>query len=299
MPLSQSDTRAGGAPLFGLSLALLCGISFACNSALAKIAFEEGSDPLTIITLRTTFAALVVALVVVLWPPKVRLTRRQRLWALALGVNVAIYSYGLLSAIEYIPVALAVIIFYTYPLIGAAILWATGRDAVPRPMAVALVLAFTGLVLALEVWRFHLDPLGVAYASLGAIFMGVLLVLNSRLVGSGDSRPVTLHMMPVAAAIYIVALAVDGGPSLPQSTLGWFAAFGVAGFYSFSIIGVFIAISMAGPIRVGLAMNIEPVSSLLFGWFVLGQVLEAVQVAGMAVVVGAIVLARLAPGRSR
>ncbi|MBM3560385.1 MAG: hypothetical protein FJX53_11025 [Alphaproteobacteria bacterium] len=299
MPRSLTDARPGGAPLFGLLLALTCGVSFACNSALAKIAFEEGSDPLTIITLRTTAAAVVVAIVVAIWPPKVPLTRHQRLWALALGVIVAIYSYGLLSAIEYIPVALAVIIFYTYPLIGAAILWTTGRDTVPRPTAIALVLAFTGLVLTLEVWRFYLDALGVAYAAMGAIFMGVLLVLNSRLVGSGDSRPVTMHMMPVAAALYIVVLVADGGPTLPHSTLGWLASFGVAGFYTFSIIGVFIAISMAGPVRTGLAMNIEPVSSLLLGWFVLGQVLEAVQVAGMAVVVGAIVLARLAPGRSR
>lgn len=289
------DARPGGAPLFGLLLAMMCGVSFACNSALAKIAFEEGSDPLTIITLRTTFAALVVAVVVLVWPPKVRLTRRQRLWALALGVNVAIYSYGLLSAIEYIPVALAVIIFYTYPLLGAAILWTTGREAVARPTALALVLAFAGLVLALEVWHFQLDAVGVAYAAMGAIFMGILLVLNSQLVGSGDSRPVTLHMMPVAAAIYIAILLASGGPALPHSALGWYASLGVAGFYAFSIIGVFIAISMAGPIRVGLVMNIEPVSSLLLGWFVLGQVLSTVQVAGMALVIGAIVLARLAP----
>ena len=293
------DARPGGAPLFGLLLSLLCGVSFACNSALAKIAFQEGIDPLTIITMRTTFAAVVVAIVVLLWPPKVRLTRRQRLWALALGVNVAIYSYGLLSAIEYIPVALAVIIFYTYPLLGAAILWTTGREPVARPTAVAFVLAFAGLVMALEVWHFRLDALGVAFAAMGAIFMGILLVLNSQLVGSGDSRPVTLHMMQVAAVIYIVVMLFEGGPTLPTSTLGWCASLGVAGFYSFSIIGVFIAISMAGPIRTGLAMNIEPVSSLLLGWFVLGQILQAVQIAGMALVVAAIVLARTMTGRSR
>lgn len=296
---SDVAARPANAPLFGLLLALACGISAACNTVMARIAFEEGSDALTIVALRTTAAAIVMAAVLALYPPATRLDRRQRLWALALGAIVAVYSYALLSAIEHIPVALAAIVFYTYPLLGTAILWAIGRERVVPSTAIALVLAFAGLVLALQVWRFELDAVGVAFAAIAAIFMGVLLVLNSRLVGSGDSRPVTLHMMPVAAAIYIVALTLEGGPALPVSPLGWAAAIGAASLYSFSIITLFVAISMAGPIRTGLAMNVEPVSSLLLGWFVLGQVLDRIQVAGMALVVVAIVLARTMTGRSR
>ena len=84
-----------------------------------------------------------------------------------------------------------------------------------------------------------------------------------------------------------------GDSPLPRTPLGYAAFFGVGAFYSFSIIGFFIAVSWIGSVRTSLLMNFEPVASMFLGIIVLGQVLEPSQYLGAALVVGAILFSML------
>ena len=69
------------------------------------------------------------------------------------------------------------------------------------------------------------------------------------------------------------------------------AFFGVAVAYSFAIIIMFFANAMIGPVRTSLFLNFEPVSTIILGFFVLGQVLTPLQLLGAAIVIAAITLA--------
>ncbi|MEK9796693.1 MAG: DMT family transporter, partial [Alphaproteobacteria bacterium] len=195
---------------------------------------------------------------------------RRRLAALGIGAILALYSYGVLGSIQFIPVALAILIFYTFPLLTSVYMWVTGRAQPTWATAAALVVAFVGLALALDVTGGHLSLAGVALAAMAALGITAVIVLNNRVVGEGDSRPVTLHMMVSATTIFAVITWAAGDFALPSTATGW-TAFALGPMaYAAAIVTIFIAMSLAGPVPTSLSMNLEPVASMLFGFLALG-----------------------------
>lgn len=279
-------------PWLGYALIFLVATSFAVNSTSAGVAYAGGSDVLSVVTTRTAIAALALFCFMRLRGVPIALPPRQRLIAFALGVPLGLYSYGLLGAIEYIPVALAVLIFYTYPLFTGIVAWLIGQERMTPVTAVALVTAFVGLALALDVTGDRLDWTGVAMAGFAGVMLTALLLLSSRLIGGGDSRPVTLHMLATAALGFALASLLRGDFNLPETGTAWLGFAAVPVFYTFSIIGFFYAASMIGPVRTSLFMNFEPVASMCFGFLLLDQRLGATQILGAALVIAAILVAR-------
>ena len=279
-------------PWLGYVLIFLVATSFAVNSTSASVAYGGGSDALSVITTRTVIAALALLVFMRLRRVPIALPPRQRRIALALGVLLGLYSYGLLGAIEHIPVALAVLTFYTYPLFTGITAWLIGQERMTPVTAGALVTAFIGLALALDVTGDRLDWTGVAMAGFAAVTLSALLLLSSRLIGGGDSRPVTLHMLTTAALGYALASLLRGDFNLPETGDAWLGFAAVPVFYTFSIIGFFFAAAMIGPVRTSLFMNFEPVASMTLGFLILDQRLSATQVLGAALVIAAILVVR-------
>ncbi len=285
------------APLIGIALAAAAAVSFATNVSIARIAYDGGSNPLSYLTLRSAIALVVVFVLLRATRTPLQLPRRQRLTALALGCLMALYSWGILSAIQFIPVALATLIFYTYPLLTAAYLWLTRHERFTIAGGAAVIVAFVGLAIALDVTDAVPDLRGVALAALAAVGLTTVMILNSRIVGRGDSRPVTLHMLTSATAAYAIVTLALGDAALPATVAGLWAFFGGPLFYAFAIIAIFIAMSKLGPFRTALTMNLEPVSAAILGFVLLGQSLNPLQVFGIALVIAAVVFVQLSRAR--
>lgn len=301
---SSARLRARPTELRGVVTALLVACAFATNSALARMAYEGGSNAVSVLTVRTAIA--LVALLVLLRVMRLPFTLplRQRLSALALGVLLAIYSYGLLGSIQYVPLAVGLVTFYTYPLLTALASAALGREHLSPITLVMLLVALYGLTLVLDLEHAPANPIGIAHALAASVTFTALLLLSDRLRGDGDSRPITAHMLITAVIAYVAASVVTGAFALPQTQLGWIGFIGCPVFFSFGFIALFEAVRLAGPVPAALVLSIEPVISALLGYLLLAQTLTSWQTVGVALVVGAIVAARLpaalrdAPARS-
>jgi hypothetical protein len=96
------------------------------------------------------YAATLAFSLLMLWLREpLRIPLRQALIAWGLGAGQAIYSWCLYLSFEHLPVALAILAFYTYPLLTALLGWASGQQRPDRYVLLALLLAFAGLALAL------------------------------------------------------------------------------------------------------------------------------------------------------
>lgn len=280
--------------LLGAALAGAAGIGFAANSTAAKLAYEGGSNPLTYLSLRSALAAALVLTIILVLDRSTKMPWRRRLAAIGLGAILTVYSYGLLAAIQFIPVALAVLIFYTFPLLTSIYMWISGRERPTWLSVGAILVAFFGLALALDVTSGQLNLEGVALAIMAALGITVVVVLNNRLVGTDDSRPITLHMMLSAMTLFVVITLVLGNFALPQTGLGWTGILVGTSAYAFAIVTIFIAMSYAGAVPAALSLNLEPVASMFFGFVILGQTLSALQISGAALVIAAVLSVRLA-----
>lgn len=295
-PAAASARRS----LFGLILVLVSALGFAAGSSAAVIAYQSGATPVSLMTTRLAFTIVALYLFVRATGGTPTLRGRDRRMTLLMGFLMGTQGYCLLAAVGLVPVALAVLTFYFYPLLIGLGVHITGQERVTPVLAGALVLAFGGLVLALDVTGGGLDPLGIGLALTSAVVMAIYAIVTRPIIDrAGDSRSVTLVMHYTALPAFMVADVVLGEFPLPTTGDGWIAFAAVLVFYTIAVTAFFSAVGMIGPVRTSLGMNLEPIFAIVFGFVMLGQVLTWKQLLGAAIVIGAVFMVKLQGFRPR
>ena len=284
--------------VLGIAVIVGVGLLFALGNTLANVAYAGGSDPVSLSTARFLFPAIALAAILALARKPPTLPRRDGLVALALGIVTAVYTLALLSAIEILPVALAVLIFFLFPILTSVILAVVGWERLPLTTIAAGVVAFAGLALALGVNRQALSVEGVIYGGIAALGLAIVSAVSSRIIRSGDPRPVTLYILTMASAVAIVIVLFRGEYLLPHTVSGWWGFGGSVLFSGIAMVGFFVAISLIGPARATLFQYAEPLFTMATAFLLLGQALTALQILGAIVVVGALVGEKVVRGRT-
>lgn len=165
-----------------------------------------------------------------------------------------------------------------------------------------------GLVVVLDIptWLSNADAMGpewVAGIGFGLVaafvFACALWITEHRLSQVGSTLRSLLTMQTVFFAMIIGGIlgAVPGGMSLPENSQGWLGLVFLALLYAGGFSTLFIFVPRLDMARNAPVMNIEPVASLVIGYFVLGQMLSPSQLVGGAVVVSGIVALSLSKQR--
>ena len=273
----------------GIAVIVGVGVFFALGNTLANIAYAGGSDPVSLSAARFLVPAIALAAILALAGKPTALPRRDAAAALALGIVTAVYTLALLSAIEILPVALAVLIFFLFPILTSVILALMGWERLPLTTIAAGALAFAGLTLALGVNRQALSFQGMIYSGIAALGLAIVSAVSGRIIRSGDSRPVTLYILTTASAVAFGIVLFRGEILLPQTVSGWWGFAGSAVFSGIAMIGFFVAISLIGAARATLFQYAEPLFTMGTAFLFLGQALTPLQILGAVVVVGALV----------
>jgi drug/metabolite transporter (DMT)-like permease len=134
---------------------------------------------------------------------------------------------------------------------------------------------------------------GVLFGITGAaVFACALWITDHRL----SKLPGTVRSMLTMAVVFIssalagVAGWLPGGMDLPTANAGWIALACLILLYGMAFSTLFILVTRLDIARNAPVMNMEPVAGLVFGWLILGQLLNGVQVIGGVIVVGGIVM---------
>lgn len=273
----------------GIIVALAAAAGFALANTSATVAYQGGSNPLTVAAIR--FLVPTAALIIWLRLSNVSLALpwRDAIAAAFLGVVTALYTWALLRSFSSIPFALAVLIFYLFPLMAAVIVAGFGWEKFSWKTGAAIVVALAGLALALDVRGGSLNAEGVALALSAALGLAIVVAVSSRIFRKGDARPLTLYMAAAASVVLLTLCAVSGDFALPHTTPGWIGFVAAASLYGFAMIAFFIAITMIGPVRTSLLSYADALLSAALGVVVLGQALTMFQVAGIALVILALI----------
>ena len=285
--------RLADRPLAATLFIAATATTFALGSTVIRFAYNAGAGTLTIVMTRTTIAAAALALLLVVRRVPLRLAPRERWAAPLIGLVMAGYSGAFYMGLEYMPVGLTVVTFYTYPIVTGLILWATGRERIGPGGMIALPLAFLGLMLALDVSGQSFSLIGAAWAMLGSLGFAAVLILSALLLPKqADTRPRTLVMLATAGLACIVATAASGAVWFPTNPGGWAALLGSALCYAVAMTSILYAAAALGATRVAVVMNVEPLASIVLTFLILGERLRPVQLVGALCVVAAIFLFR-------
>jgi drug/metabolite transporter (DMT)-like permease len=283
-----------GAPR-GLLLAVLCGVSYGLAPALTRLAYMAGTDVFTVTAGRFVAGVVALTALVMLARSANRLSARANWGSLGLGLLSSVTSLGYMGAIFFIPASLAVLIFYSFPLVVAfAARWTEGEPLTSAKF-VGLAVALLGLAIALGVTFEGLDPIGIVLgfvAALGAA--GHMLAVShvARWAG-GATLPISLRSMWVAMLVSVVLLALQGGPSWPEGLSGWLGLASSTVFFTLGITLMYAAVARLGPVRTSVLLNLEPLVAIVTAVLLLGEPFGLQQTVGAALVLGAVLWVQL------
>jgi len=296
---------AASASLFPRKLAVallaLLACSFAGNHIAARIAFDDDTGVLLAILCRSGITFLVLASLVLWQRQPLSLPTGARRWQLLLGLLIATQSLCLYSAVARIPVALALLVGNTFPMLLALLTWALGGARPTGRTVLFMGLILCGLVLALDVPA-HLGSngetnphwlLGVSLAFCAAcVFACALWITDHKLAAVRGPVRSLLTLLIVFASMLVAGASgvMPSGLALPASGSGWAALASLVVLYGVAFTLLFVCVPRLNMAQNAPVMNVEPIATLLLGWALLDQQLSGVQLLGGAVVVCGIVL---------
>lgn len=290
--ISTSDAEQHNFRL-GLFYAFAGTALFALKSIFIKLAYAQGVDTVTLLTLRMLVAAPFY-LAVLLWllykVKAVRPVHRDLLSIMLLGaMSYYASSYFDMQGLNYISAQLERLMLYTYPLMTAVLGWLLFRDVLTRRIILALVLTYSG-VLLLYAYEAKLGgsnvSLGVLLVTISALIFAVYLVYSKRVLSRVTSPLFTsIAMLSATACVFIHFLFTHPLSALWVNSTAWFYAF-LLGFFS-TVLPSFMlteAVSRIGAARASIMGAAGPIVTILLAVIFLDEPFGWVHFAGMALV---------------
>lgn len=279
--------------------ALLCLASAACFATLGvfgRLATDAGANIPSLLLVRFGLAAAVFWLALRAWPRVRRLPRRTAAVAFALGAaGYSVQSALFFAAIERLDVSLVSLLLYTYPAFVTVAALATGRARTSARMWGALLVASAGLSLVLLAGASgSLDAAGALLALGASLTYTTYIMVSDRIIGVTDPVALTAVVLLGATVAFACAGSVTGSLDLVLSGEAWLWLALIALVSTVLAVSAFFAgLRRVGPSEAAILSTFEPPVTVALAFVALGERLGAVQLAGGALVLAAIVLLQL------
>lgn len=273
----------------GLFLAIGSASLYGLNIVFARMASFAGASGSAIVVYRVFLMLALVTAVALIARRSLAVTRQERGTLLLLGVSSALQGICYLSSVAFVPVAVAAVVFYTYPiLIVLANPFVEKTPLTPALMGVVAV-ATAGVCLVVGPAFTGLDWRGLALALGASVATTVQFFTAARCTTTGVEAKVfwiQLIVLPTSVLISLVA-----GQLAPPAVLA-LAPFAVAmtiGGYVAGFVLQLMALGRIPAAAAGIIFCTEPVVASLSSALILNEALSPLQVAGGALVLAAII----------
>ena len=273
-------------PLIGIGIMLFSGLAFSAALLNAVVAIQGGVDLNTSNAIRYLIAAIVIFVYHKIMKRPITLPPLERFTSLALGILVFMMGIGYLGATLYIPVSLAVLIFYTAPFLVFIISRFTEKEPFTLMRLTAFSIAFLGLSLAIGVQiPGGLDIKGVLFAFIGAASLAIFVTISSLTIRTADPQAVNLHALSSGALLFLCFCLLTEGfvNSLTQGGLLWLSSSGI--ILGIAYITFYIGLKIVGPVKASMIMNVEPIFTIALSVALLGEQFSFIQFFGAGLVI--------------
>jgi drug/metabolite transporter (DMT)-like permease len=263
--------------------------SFGFSNVLSKLVLNSGADVLTLSLFRGIVGMVLLAAWLRIGPQPTPHTPQARWVSLGLGVIFAGVVFCLFAAIARVPVPIAVLSYYVYPLVTGLVGVLFGLERVSWRGGLAALAAFAGLALMIRANPQDIALAGVAFA-LGATACRVAIMLITRAtLQQADPQLTTWYTMISSTAVLGLAALVTWNWHSPQTAGGWAAMLTVGVGTTLSVLFLYVSIKRIGPFRSALVMYLEPLVTTVFSALLLGEIITPIQAVGGAIMLAALV----------
>jgi len=266
----------------GVSAALASAIFLGMAPVFGKQAINLGMPPLGVVALRTSLAALLLFLVILLFRKKYLYIYPAGLLGclLAGGIN-GLGSLLYYSALGRIDASVGQLLYSFYPLFVMLWMMALDNQHPSRLTLIRLLLTLPALFLILQANNKSVDLLGVMMMLGASLLYALHLPINQRVLLDMPTPTVTLYTLLAMSAVVIPAYIFSGNSIIPSIQSAWGAVLGLSLVTFFSRLTLFMGVKHLGGMQVALLGLSELLVTLILSHLWLGESLSLIQWSGV------------------
>jgi drug/metabolite transporter (DMT)-like permease len=273
----------------GFIFIIISAVSFGALAVFARIAYDAGADPITVLFLRFLIASTVM--IAIMWARRLPLPRGRTLLTLVLmgGVGYVGQSLAFFTALTMASAGLVALLLYLYPALVTVLSAIFLGERLTAVKLVALVLAMVGTALTIGPTGSG-QPLGIALAVSASVIYAIYILVGTRATAQTGAIVSSTVIMTAAAVVYATITAIQG-PHFPITPAGWAAVLGIALISTvLAIVTFFAGLERIGPTNVATLSAFEPLVTVLLALLFLHETIVPLQILGGGLILTAVIL---------
>ncbi len=285
---------------YGILCCILAEASYGVNGYGASHLYAVGMRTASVLFYRFTFAAILLAVLLVLRREPLRTSRRDVILGCGCGLLFAASALTLYSSFKVMDTGLACTLLFVYPLIVVGMMALFFHERVTWPVLAAIGVAMAGVALLSAGGGGRVTPAGFALVMVSAVtYAGYMVAYRTWPPAMGPYKMAFFSTASSALGILFYALA-SGHPPQPLATpaiWGWELFLALVP----TVVSIFFtveAIKFVGPTLTAILGALEPLTALVLGVAFLGEALTPRLGIGALLVLLAVIFVVLRPVRA-
>jgi drug/metabolite transporter (DMT)-like permease len=273
----------------GLLLIITSAISFGAMPIFARLAYAAGADPITVLFLRFTIAAVMMILIMIV--SKTAFPRGLILVELILlgAIGYVGESLAYFMALTMASAGLVALLLYIYPALVTALSAIFLKEHLTPVKLVALFLALSGTALTIRITSGG-SMLGILLGIAAAVDYAIYILLGSRIVRRSGPLGSTTVIIISTASVYAGIVAIRG-VTFPATSNGWIAIIAIALISTVLAFTTFFGgLKRIGPTNASTLSTFEPIVAVILAAIVLGESISPVELLGGVLILAAVVV---------
>lgn len=291
--MTQAVTQAPQRLLSGIAVLTASGISVGIGNAFIPVYYAAGGNAPTIMAARYAWCILISLMVLAMLGRPLRLGLRLVLPAFASGALFGAGAISVITAFQYIPVGVAILILFTFP-VQTTLLQAVVRRRMPGAVELlCLVAALAGVGLTVGLDEVAYDVRGIALAVVASWAVTLAFIASGKALDGADSVVVSTFVAIAALTTALVFAAfTERGVVIELTDGGWRAFAIVVATSAIAFFGLMIGMKLVGAVPAAMLTNLEIVFTMAFAAYFLGEAMTPMKLTGAAIVIGAVLAAQ-------
>ncbi|MDE6860007.1 MAG: DMT family transporter [Duncaniella sp.] len=282
----------------GYILGAIAAISYGTNPLFAVPLYELGMGVPSVLFYRYAFATLILGAIMLIRKDSFRLKFQEIPMMMGLGVLFALSSALLFESYRYMDVGLASTLLFVEPLFIALMLWVFFRQRISLMTVISIALCLTGVAFLCNPGEgARVTATGVILVMLSSLSYAIYMVMiNKSRLQRLPGPTITFYSLLFGIIVFVVQL--DGGVELqaiPARPVAWLCIAGISIVPTIiSLMTVAVSIHYVGSVAVSILGALEPITGLIFGVALFGEILTVRAAIGVMLIISAVMVLVLA-----
>lgn len=276
----------------GYILGAIAAVSYGTNPLFAVPLYELGLDVSSVLFYRYLFATIILGTIMLLRGESFRLAPKDLGLMVILGIFFALSSVLLFEAYQYMDVGLASTLLFIEPVFIALILWIFYRERISLWTIISIAICLAGVCFLCNPGPgAHVTAIGATLVIMSSLAYALyMVIINKSRIGKLHGSTITFYSLLFGMIVFAARtnFFTEVQP-VPSGTLSWACVIGLSVIPTIvSLMTVAVSIKCIGSVPVSILGALEPITGVLFGVLLFGEILTVRASIGIVLIICAV-----------